>query len=83
MLTEAALKSAHILDEPKPFVLQISLDDYYVSYQINAYTREANKQALIYSSLLENIQDIFQQAGIEILSPAYNVIRKEDPPEKA
>lgn len=83
LLTEAALKSAHILDEPKPFVLQISLDDYYVSYQINAYTREANKQAVIYSSLLENIQDIFHQAGIEILSPTYNVIRKEDPPAKS
>lgn len=80
LLIEAALKSTYILDEPKPFVLQISLDDFYVSYQINAYTREANKQAAIYSSLLENIQDVFQQAGIEILSPAYNVIRKEDPP---
>jgi small-conductance mechanosensitive channel len=78
LLIEAALKSAYILEEPKPFVLQISLDDYYVSYQINAYTREANKQAAIYSSLLENIQDIFAAAGIEILSPSYSVIKTED-----
>jgi len=75
LLIEAALKSAHILDEPKPFVLQISLDDYYVSYQINAYTKEANKQAAIYSSLLENIQDVFEAAGIDILSPSYSVIK--------
>jgi len=78
LLIEAALKSAYILDEPKPFVLQISLDDNFVSYQINAYTREANKQAVIYSSLLENIQDVFEAAGVEILSPSYNVIRTEE-----
>ncbi|PRY52549.1 mechanosensitive ion channel-like protein [Arcticibacter pallidicorallinus] len=81
LLIEAALKAAHILEEPKPFVLQISLDDYYVSYQINAYTREANKQAVIYSSLLENIQDVFGAAGIEILSPVYNVMRTEESKE--
>jgi small-conductance mechanosensitive channel len=50
-LIDAALRTDLIIDEPKPFVLQTSLDDFYVSYQINAYTREAGKQALIYSNL--------------------------------
>ena len=75
LLIESALKSIHILPEPKPFVLQTSLDDFYISYQINAYTKEANKQAAIYSSLLENIQDVFKQANIEIMSPNYHVVR--------
>lgn len=75
LLIEAALKTAYILEEPKPFVLQTSLDDFYISYQINAYTREANKQALIYSNLMENIQDVFGAAGVEILSPGYHVVR--------
>ncbi|EDM38005.1 putative transmembrane ion channel [Pedobacter sp. BAL39] len=75
LLIEAALKTTHVLSEPQPFVLQISLDDYYISYQINAYTNEANKQALIYSNLLENIQDVFKQANIEIMSPSYHVVR--------
>ncbi len=75
LLIEAALKTEHIQAEPKPFVLQTSLDDFFVSYQINAYTLEANKQALIYSKLLENIQDVLGAAGIEIMSPSYHVVK--------
>jgi len=74
-LIEAALKTELILQEPKPFVLQTSLDDFYVSYQINAYTHEASKQALIYSNLHQNIQDICNEKGIEILSPHYRAGR--------
>ncbi len=77
MLIEAALKTDFILPDPKPFVLQTKLNDYYVSYQINAYTHEAGKQASIYSSLLENIQNELAATGIELLSPAYHVVRKE------
>lgn len=74
-LIDAALKTEMVLKEPKPFVLQTSLDDFYVSYQINAYVREANKQALIYSNLHQNIQDTCNERGIEILSPHYRAAR--------
>lgn len=74
-LIDAALRTNLILDEPKPFVLQTSLEDFYVSYQINAYTREAGKQALIYSNLHQNIQDVCNERGIEILSPHYRAAR--------
>ncbi|MEY1637921.1 mechanosensitive ion channel family protein [Tenuifilum osseticum] len=74
-LIDAALRTDLILDEPKPFVLQTSLDDFYVSYQINAYIREVGKQALIYSNLHQNIQDVFNERGIEILSPHYRAVR--------
>ncbi|WP_372770080.1 mechanosensitive ion channel family protein [Lutibacter sp.] len=74
-LIDAALRTDSILDEPKPFVLQTSLDDFYVSYQINAYTREASKQAFIYSNLHQNIQDVCNERGIEILSPHYRAAR--------
>jgi small-conductance mechanosensitive channel len=57
-LIDAASQTALILQEPKPFVLQTSLDDFYVSYEINAYIKEPNKQAVIYSDLHQNIQDI-------------------------
>jgi len=56
-------------------VLQTSLDDFYVSYQINAYTREAAKQATIYSELHQNIQDVCAENGIEIMSPHYRAAR--------
>jgi len=74
-LIDAALKTELILQDPKPFVLQTSLDDYYVSYQINAYTNDANKQAIIYSDLHKNIQDICNEKGIEIMSPHYHAVR--------
>ncbi|CAN5423468.1 mechanosensitive ion channel [soil metagenome] len=74
-LLNAADRTDMLLKDPKPFVLQTSLDDFYVSYQINAYTKEANKQATIYSFLHANIQDCCNEAGIEILSPHYRAER--------
>ncbi|MHA4811412.1 mechanosensitive ion channel family protein [Flavitalea flava] len=74
-LIEAANRTAFLLKDPPPFVLQTSLDDFYVSYQLNAYTREANKQASIYSELHQHIQDSCNEAGIEIMSPHYHSMR--------
>jgi len=74
-LIEAALRTELILKKPAPFVLQTSLEDFYVSYQINAYTKEASKQALIYSNLHQNIQDVCNERGIEIMSPHYRAAR--------
>lgn len=75
LLVEAALKTEHVKKLPKPFVLQTSLDDFYVSYQLNARTREIHKMAIIYSELHKNIQDEFNKAGVEIMSPHYSSIR--------
>jgi small-conductance mechanosensitive channel len=74
-LIDAALRTERVLQEPKPFVLQTSLDDFFVSYQINVYTREAGQQSLIYSQLHQNIQDVCNERGIEILSPHYRAAR--------
>ncbi len=71
----AATRTEFISVQPAPFVLQTSLDDSYVSYQINAYTREPNMQASIYSDLHQNIQDACNEAGIEIMSPHYHSMR--------
>jgi len=75
LLIDAALATPMIEQEPSPYVLQTSLDDYYVSYRINAFTREPNKQAVIYSALHANIQDKFNEAGVEIMSPHYKALR--------
>ncbi|MFA9388732.1 MAG: mechanosensitive ion channel family protein [Prolixibacteraceae bacterium] len=74
-LIEAALRTDMILKDKKPFVLQTSLEDFYVAYQINAFISEASKQALIYSNLHQNIQDVCNEHGIEILSPHYRAAR--------
>jgi len=75
LLISAALKVDDILKTPAPFVLQTSLDDFYVSYQLNAYSKETNRQSRIYSLLHQSIQDTFFEAGVEIMSPHYQVQR--------
>jgi small-conductance mechanosensitive channel len=75
MMINAALVTGYILKEPAPFVLQTSLNDYHISYQLNAYTRNPEIQPQIYSELHQNIQNKFNEAGVEILSPMYNAVR--------
>ncbi len=75
LLISAAKMTTHILKTPEPFVLQTSLDDFYVTYEINAYTDQANKMATIYAELHQNIQDKFNEGGVEIMSPHYAQIR--------
>ncbi|GIW52840.1 MAG: mechanosensitive ion channel protein [Gemmatimonadales bacterium] len=74
-LIAAAVATEGILKEPKPFVLQTALNDFYVSYELNAYTDRPNEMARIYSELHQNIQDKFNEAGIEIMSPHYTAVR--------
>jgi small-conductance mechanosensitive channel len=42
-----------------------------VGYEINAYTDQPSRMPRIYSSLHQNIQDEFQRAGVQIMSPNY------------
>ena len=80
LLIAAALRTEHIHEVPRPFVYQTSLDDYYVSYQINAYTDRADCMAAIYSELHQHILDAFHSAGVEIMSPAYTALRNGNDP---
>ncbi len=75
LLIAAADATGNLMKDPKPFVYQTSLDDSYVSYELNAYTDKPNMMAAIYSELHQNIQNKFNEAGIEILSPRYSSIR--------
>ena len=68
ILIDAALNTPGVVDDPRPFVLETSLSDWYPVYQINAYIKQADKMAQIYSDLHQNIQDKFNEAGIEIMS---------------
>lgn len=69
---EAASKVEFLEQSPAPFVFQSSLDEFCVTYQINAYTKKPNLQAVIYSELNKQILDSFHHAGIELLSIRYS-----------
>jgi small-conductance mechanosensitive channel len=75
LLIDAALSTEYVLREPQPFILQTSLDDFYVHYELNAYTDQPGKMAKIYSDLHQNIQDRFYEAGVEIMSPHFSSVR--------
>lgn len=74
-LLKAAKKTKAVLPSPEPFVWQTSLDDFYVSYQLNVYTHEATSQGATYSELHQHVQDCCREAGIEIMSPHYRANR--------
>lgn len=69
LLLEAAKATSFIQKKPLPYVRVTALDDFYVEYEINAYTTRSDKLSDIYSELHQNILDHFHQAGVEIMSP--------------
>jgi small-conductance mechanosensitive channel len=75
LLISAAERTSGLLREPAPFVRQKSLEDFYVTYELNAYTDTPREMGRIYSELHENMQEAFNEAGVEIMSPHYTQIR--------
>lgn len=75
LLMGAALDTKDVLHEPAPFVLQKALNDFYVSYELNAYIAVPRNMQFIYSDLHQNIQDRFNEAGVEICSPHFSALR--------
>ncbi|MFZ0408607.1 MAG: mechanosensitive ion channel family protein [Cyanobium sp.] len=75
LLLEAAQRTPGITGDPAPFVLQTSLNDFHISYELNAHVQEVDCYREILSALLAAIQDGFAAADVEIMSPGYHAIR--------
>jgi small-conductance mechanosensitive channel len=75
LLVNAALATEQVLRQPAPFVLQRALNDFYVTYELNAYTDVPREVLNIYSDLHRNIQDKFNDAGVEICTPHFSSLR--------
>jgi len=71
LLLRAAELTPRLLKEPAPFILQTALNDFYVTYQLNVYTERADEMPLTYSDMHKNIQDQFNEYGVQIMSPNY------------
>jgi small-conductance mechanosensitive channel len=71
MLVEAAGRTPGLMTEPPPFVLQRQLGDFAVVYQLNVYKAEAKGLVIAYSNLHQNILDVFNEYGVQIMTPAY------------
>jgi small-conductance mechanosensitive channel len=79
LLIKAARATKMIEPHPEPYVFQTSLDDFYVTYEINASTKHPKEMSEIYSELRQNILDCFHEAGVEITSPHYAALRDGNP----
>jgi len=71
MLLLAAERTPSLKREPTPFVLQKALGDFCVTYEINAYTNDTSSMLRQYSALHANILDVFNEYGVQIMTPAY------------
>jgi len=71
MLLMAAERTEGLQKKPRPFVLQTLMGDYAVNYEINAFCIAANEMLAIKTELHRNIQDVFNEHGVQIMSPAY------------
>jgi small-conductance mechanosensitive channel len=80
LLIAAAQTTDYVKTEPPPFVLQTALDDFTVAYELNVYTTEARRSLEILSELHQQIQDKFNEAAIEIMSPRFTAIRDGNMP---
>jgi small-conductance mechanosensitive channel len=79
LLLTAARSVAGISPSPEPFVLQTALNDFHVSYELNAAVADVGRYRETRSDLLAAIQDSFAAADVEILSPAYHAVRDGNP----
>jgi small-conductance mechanosensitive channel len=71
MLLEAASRTPGLLREPPPFVLSKGLGDFCVTYEINVYCDAPQAMNALYAELHWNILDVFNEYGVQIMTPAY------------
>jgi small-conductance mechanosensitive channel len=71
MLLEAARRTRGLLADPPPFVHQRRLGDFAVGYELNAYCDDPHGQLELYTQLHRNILDVFNEYGVQIMTPAY------------
>jgi small-conductance mechanosensitive channel len=73
MLLEAARRTSGVLPEPAPYVIQTALSDFYVEYRLVAWATPSGPQprAQLMNDLHANIQDVFNEYGVQIMSPHY------------
>lgn len=71
LLVLAAQRTPNVLREPAPYILQTGLSDFYVKYELNVYVAVPQQMPTIYANLHRNIQDAFNEYGVQIMSPHY------------
>jgi small-conductance mechanosensitive channel len=71
MLLMAAERTPGLLRDPTPFVLQLSLNDFAVTYELNVYCDKPGEMDRLYTELHRYVLDVFNEYNVQIMTPAY------------
>jgi len=71
MLLLAAERTPGLLREPAPFILQQSLGDYAVNYELNVYCDKPAEMFRLYTELHRSVLDVFNEYNVQIMTPSY------------
>ena len=71
MLLMAAERTPGLLRHPPPFILQKSLDDFSVAYELNVYCNTPHAMFQLYTQLHRSILDVFNEHGVQVMTPSY------------
>ncbi|MBP6626849.1 MAG: mechanosensitive ion channel family protein [Arenimonas sp.] len=88
LLLDAATRTAGVQAQPAPFVMQKELMDFYVAYSLHVHVIDLPGRMRVLSELRAHIQDAFNEAGVQIMSPNYEAdpaqpkLAPRDAPEK-
>jgi len=71
LLLMAAERTQSIARTPEPRVLQTALQDFYVEYTLLVTVADPAKRPVVLDELHAHIQDVFNEHGVQIMSPNY------------
>jgi small-conductance mechanosensitive channel len=71
LLLQAAGRTVEIRKDPQPFVLQRALSDFFVEYELRFHIDRPEERVPVLSELHAQIQDAFNEAGVQIMSPHF------------
>lgn len=71
LLELAAERTAGVRRDSKPTVLQRALSDFYAEYEVLAHIEVVESRLRVLSDLHANIQDAFNEYGVQIMSPHF------------
>ena len=71
LLLSAAERTPGLRREPKPMVLQTALEDFYVEYTLLVCLERQQSRPFTLDALHAHIQDLFNEYGVQIMSPNY------------
>ena len=85
MLLNAVKKTPTVRETPAPFVLEVSLDSFQITYELTVFLTGERPIFVVQAELNRNILDEFNEYGVQIMTPAYRadppkplVVKKED-----